>query len=227
MRAPDPHAVPAARLIAAERDAARADLTRYVAACYYEPTEAFAEERLFDAMAAAAACIDPELAALAAQLGPAFARQPLDALLVDYARLFLGPVQARAQPYASVWLGHATELMQAPALDVQALYAEAGFELADDFAELPDHVAAELEFLYLLIHRGNEARWAGQTEAQAKVDGLRRRFLDQHLGRWLGPFLQTLHEDAQTPFYEALAELTERLVRLEAAVDGLAPAPVG
>lgn len=217
--------MPAARLIAAETDAARADLARYVAACYYEPTQAFAEERLFDAMAAAAARIDPELAALATQLGPAFAAQPLGALLVDYTRLFLGPVQARAQPYASVWLGRASELMQAPALDVQALYAEAGFELADDFAELPDHVAAELEFLYLLIHRGNEARWRGDVAAQAEVDGLMRRFLDQHLGRWLGPFLQTLHQDAETPFYELLAELTERLVRLEAAVDGLAPAP--
>lgn len=222
MRAPE---VPdAQRLAAAERDAARADLARYVAACYYEPGPEFAEERLFDSMAVAAARIDSELAALAARLGPAFAALPLQELLVDYTRLFLGPVQALAQPYASVWLkGDANALMQDTTLAVQALYAEGGFEIGADFQELPDHVAAELEFLYLLIHRENEARWSGRSEEQARFEALKRRFLDQHLGRWLGKFLLAVHGGTQTGFYEALAELTEAVVRAEATSDA-APA---
>jgi TorA maturation chaperone TorD len=213
---PAPEVPDAQRLAAAERDAARADLARYVAACYYEPGPEFAEERLFDTMAAAAARVAPELAAIAARLGAAFAALPLEELLVDYTRLFLGPVQALAQPYASVWLkGDANALMQDTTLAVQALYAEGGFEIADDFRELPDHVAAELEFLYLLIHRDNEARWSGRADEVAALATLRRRFLDGHLGRWLGPFLLAVHDGAQTGFYETLAELTEAFVRLE------------
>jgi hypothetical protein len=41
---------------------AREDFCRYLAACYYEPSIDFAEERLFDSMLAAAGAIDPELA---------------------------------------------------------------------------------------------------------------------------------------------------------------------
>ena len=37
------------------------------------------------------------------------------------------------------------------------LYADAGFEMDEAFRDLPDHVAAELEFMYLLLFRQAEA----------------------------------------------------------------------
>ena len=83
---------------------AREDLCRYLAGCYYEPGPEFAEEGLFDSMLAAASRIDPGLAEHARRLGEAFAAQDLQTLLVDYTRLFLGPVQTLAKPYGSVWL---------------------------------------------------------------------------------------------------------------------------
>jgi putative dimethyl sulfoxide reductase chaperone len=215
-------ATPALRA-AADRDAARADLCRYLAACYYIPDAAFGEERLFESMACAAATLDPALATLARRLGEAFARQPLDELLVDHTRLFLGPVQAIARPYASVWLSGADLLMQDSTMALLALYAEGGFELDEGFFDLPDHVAAELEFLYLLIHRDNVARWGGHLADQLAVQSLRQRFLHQHLGHWLGPFLLAMHDGAETAFYETLAELTEAFVRIEAQAV-LAPA---
>lgn len=197
-------------------DAARADLCRFVAACYYEPEAVFAEERLFDSMRQAAAVVEPALEAIAARLGPAFAAQPVQELLVDYTRLFLGPVAALARPYASVWLTGENLVMQDDTMGVLRLYDEAGFSVDDDFHELPDHVAVELEFLYLLIFRENEARAAGNDDALARFASLRRRFLDEHLGRWLGPFLLAMHDAAQSEFYETLAELTEAVVRAEA-----------
>ena len=69
-------------------------------------------------------------------------------------------------------------------LAVQALYAEAGYELAEDFRELPDHVAAELELLYLLIFRENEARrdWREKGSAcQPQRSIFRGTFPPQHL----------------------------------------------
>jgi putative dimethyl sulfoxide reductase chaperone len=204
----------------AAREAARADLARFIAACYYEPTQAFAEERLFDSMRQAASWIDGDLAATAGRLGAAFAATPLQDLLVDYTRLFLGPPSALAKPYASVWIkGDDSALMQDSTVALQALYAEGGFDIADDFLELPDHVAAEMEFLYLLIFRENETRAAGDTPSRARFAQLRRRFLQEHLGRWLGPFMLALHAGAQTDFYELLAELTEAFVRIEGQRD--------
>jgi TorA maturation chaperone TorD len=198
------------------RQAAMSDLARFVAGCYYEPDTAFLEAGLFDSMTEAASHVDAELESLARRLGPAFEEQALQELLVDYTRLFLGPVQALAQPYASVWLSGQNQLMQAPTLDVMALYDQAGFEVDAEFKELPDHVAVELEFLYLLLWRENEARAAGNAGALAGIASVKRALLDQHLGLWLGPFLLAMHEGAQTVFYETLAQVTERFARLAA-----------
>ena len=103
---------------------------------------------------------------------------------------------------------------------VQQLYAEGGFEIGEDFHELPDHVAAELEFLYLLIFRETEARGKGDLDALAAATDLRGRFLAAHLGAWIGPFTAAVRSGAQTAFYRELADLTELFVRLEAARTG-------
>ncbi len=85
---------------------------------------------------------------------------------------------------------------------------------------MPDHVAAELEFLYLLIFRETEAQGKGDLNALAAVTGLRQRFLAAHLGTWIGPFAAAVGSGAQTAFYRELADLSERWVRLEAEQPG-------
>ncbi|MHB8950745.1 MAG: TorD/DmsD family molecular chaperone, partial [Rhodoferax sp.] len=128
---------------------ARADLCRFLSACFYEPAPEFAEEKLFDSMLLAATQVHPDLAEHARKLGEAFAAQDLQTLLVDYTRLFLGPVQALASPYGSSWLGAPaqTQEQENPALAVLDLYSAGGFETDEAFSDLPDHMAVELEFL--------------------------------------------------------------------------------
>jgi TorA maturation chaperone TorD len=108
---------------------ARADLCRFLAACYYEPCVEFVEERLFDSMCAAAERLDPDLAQRARRLADAFHRQTLDDLLVDYTRLFLGPGPVATQPYGRVWMDG-----EKPVLP---MYAEAGFEIDESSATCP------------------------------------------------------------------------------------------
>ncbi len=105
--------------------------------------------------------------------------------------------------------------MDDSSMAVARLYEEGGFEIDENFRELPDHIAAELEFLYLLIFRENQARRSGEHEALASIARLRRRFLDEHLGRWVGPFTEAVRAGAQSDFYRELAELTRRFVRME------------
>ncbi len=198
-----------------DRGAAREAVCRLLAACYYELGPEFAEERVFAALHDAASRIDPELAAHARRLGEAFAGEGTESLLVDYARIFLGPTHAIASPYGSVWMG-GDGLMQDSSMAVLALYREGGFELDESFREPPDHVAAELEFLYLLIFRENQALQAGQPEELAAIAGLRRRFVGEHLGVWIAPFTAAVEAGAQTAFYRELAKLTNRFVGMEA-----------
>ena len=148
-----------------------------------------------------------------------FFAERLESLLLDYTRLFLGPTHTIAQPYGSVWLDGENTLMRDSSMAVLEFYDEEGFEMSEEFRELPDHIAAELEFLYLLIYRENEARRNDDPDLLATIAGLRERFLSQHLGAWIGPFAAAVRSGAQSGFYRELADLTDCFVRMEAGTD--------
>lgn len=198
-----------------DESTARVDILRFLSACYYEPAVEFTEEKLFDSIALATRQAYPELGGLAARLGPAFAEENLQTLLVDYTRLFLGPTKALASPYSASWLPApvaGNEALPPPVLD---FYAEGGFEVDGELAELPDHVAIELEFLYLLSFNKRQADLVGDTSSITSTADLRERFLREHLGAWISPFVAEVKAHAETNFYRELAELTERIIRLE------------
>ncbi len=195
--------------------AARENLCRLLAASFYQPEATLASEGLFAGLNDAATSLDAALAQDARQMEAAFGREGAEALLVEYTRLFLGPVAAVARPYGSVWLTKEKTLMQESSLAVLGLYREGGFDLAEDFRELPDHIAAELEFLYLLIFRENRAVRDGEP-ALPEVRSLKRRFLEAHLGAWAPAFCQAVSLGTTSDYYRALATLTTRFVGLEA-----------
>jgi len=199
-----------------DRGIARENLSRLLSACYYEPGPEFAEEKVFDSMLEAATRIHPELAAHAQPLGEAYTAAGHDALLLDYTRLFLGPNQIIAKPYGSVWLEGENTVMGESTMAVQKLYEEGGFDMREEFHEVPDHIAVELEFLYLLIFRENEAQRNGELEVRRGKTVLRKRFLDEHLGCWIGSFTSAVMAGAQSSYYRGLAELTVGFVDLEA-----------
>lgn len=200
-----------------KRIAARADLCRLLAACYYQPGPEFAEERMFESMWTAAAELDAGLATLAQALGEAFDAQPLEELQIDYTRLFLNPGGPVAAPYESAWLA-GRDPMQVDEITRSVLdsYRQGGYDVDLSFRDLPDHIAAELEFLYTLVFREARAAASGNDAERAEAIDLRRRFVDQHLGRWIGSFAAALRDGGETALYRALADLTERFVRSEA-----------
>src|SRR3990172_5132172 len=94
-----------------EQGAARENLCRFLAACYYQPGPEYAEEKVFDSMLDAATRIHPDLAAHARRLGEESSAEEPERLLVDYTRLFLGPNQIIANPYGSAWMSGEKTLM--------------------------------------------------------------------------------------------------------------------
>lgn len=200
-----------------KRTLAREDFNRLLAACYYQPEEHLAEEDVLLSLVRAAELIDPSLADGARRLAEGFAAETLQELLLDYTRLFLGPTGILAKPYGSVWMEGDKVVMGDSTMAVLDLYREGGFELDENFREMPDHVAVELEFFYLLNFQENEARRIGNPVAAQKAADLKRRFLQHHLGRWVTPFTGAMRAGATTGFYKALAALTERFVQTEMA----------
>ena len=199
-----------------KRIAARADLCRLLAACYYQPGPEFAEERVFDSMQVAAAEVDAGMASLVDALAQGFDAQPMEELQIAYTRLFLNPSGPLASPYESAWIaGRDPMLVDETTLSVLDSYRQGGYDVDLSFRDLPDHVAAELEFLYALIFREARAAASGNDAERAEAVDLRRRFVELHLGRWVGPFTAAMREGGETTLYRSLADLTERFVESE------------
>jgi TorA maturation chaperone TorD len=203
--------------IRATANQARATAYRLLSACFYQPETAFLEEDVFGQLLEALTVLDDDLGEQADQLGKAFRRANLDELLLDYSRLFLGPFNILAKPYGSVYLDGENVTMGDSTLNAMACYREGKFELAEDFREVPDHVAVELEFLYLLTFRENDALAQGSSVDFGLAAQQKTVFLKNHLGRWVGAFCERVRLGAETDFYRMLANLAENFVLREKA----------
>ena len=130
-------------------------------------------------------------------------------LKVDYAKLFVGPYTLSAAPYGSVYLDGERKIMGVSTLDVMRRYREAGLERAESFKDAPDHVSAELEFMYYLVFKEMQA--LSDSEVQTAIGFIQKQkeFLDDHLTAWLPTFAGCIKEHAQNPFYPNLAKATE------------------
>lgn len=135
--------------------------------------------------------------------------QNIEALQVDFARLFVGPYTLPAAPYGSVYLDGGRTLMGDSTLDVKARYQEEGLDTADNFKDAPDHVTAELEFMYYLIFKEIEAFSNSDIETGVAFIQKQINFLESHLMTWVPEFAGKIIESAETLFYRNLAEATE------------------
>ena len=131
-------------------------------------------------------------------------------LRLDYAQLFVGPFDLAAPPYESVYVDDETRVMTDATAAVQAQYHEAGVDISID--EPADHVAAELEFVSLLVATECEALAAGEFEAAEHYLDRQYQFLVSHLGRWVSEIADNMRDHANTAFYRLLADETQTFV---------------
>lgn len=121
-------------------------------------------------------------------------------LSLAYARLFLGPFEILASPYASFYLQTDQQLMGPVSQSVAGAYAEAGLEPGPGPREAPDHVSLEWEFMYFLTH---------QHLATGAPQWLERRhvFVSTHLARWMPSLTDAIKRSEAHAFYDSLASL--------------------
>ncbi len=161
------------------------------------------------------------LTAAGAHLGDSLAGRPEAALLedlaVEYTRLFLGP-GPHVQPYAAVYLdGEGASLCGPAAVWLRDFMERAGFALAPEHRDLPDHVSVELEFMARMAEREARAIERSDHETAAECRHIQKAFLDHHLGRWLPEFCGHAAEHAELTFYREMARLAGHFVESELA----------
>jgi TorA maturation chaperone TorD len=118
-----------------------------------------------------------------------------------------------AAPYGSVYLESERKMMGDSTLDVRNRYREAGLDTAKNFKDAPDHITAELEFMYYLIFKEIEAFSNSDTETAIDFIEKQKSFLEIHLMAWVPEFAKSIIESAENPFYMNLAKATAAFLK--------------
>lgn len=188
------------------RERARGDSFRFLSACFYQPgKDQFLGEGLLGNLAQALKHASQEAAAAAVALEKAFMKYSERDLMVSYAKLFIGPDKLIAPPYGSVYLDKERRVMGDSTIEVIEFYREAGLSMDEGFREVPDHITAELEFMYYLAFKEVEALEQSQYGAALDLISIQESFVSRFLGRWIRPFCERMREGTDNGFYRALA----------------------
>ena len=184
----------------------RADSYRLLAACLYPPDTFWHDQyQLFNDLAAALRRLSSPAAECADTMRHAAAQCSEHDLSVEYAQLFVGPYELLAPPYGSVYLDEGKRVMGDSTIAVKQTYQEYGLKLADDFKELPDHIAVELEFMYYLIYKALEAEQQHDDDAVRHYSAGQRQFQAIYLTRFVAALCARIDAGTVSDFYKSLS----------------------
>lgn len=136
-------------------------------------------------------------------------------LRVEYNRLFVGPTKPVCHPYESVYDQGREETdigtVQGPSAEFfENAFAVENLEMDPSRAELFDHVAYELEFMYFLLGKA-----IGEEAVKTEYLHKSKSVLVQHLAKWLPAFGECIAEKSEHPFYQNLGCLLTAFIKAE------------
>ena len=134
--------------------------------------------------------------------------EDLDALRSEFARLFVGPYSLPAPPYGSVYLENEWRIMGESTVDASNRYRDSGLNLSESFKDPPDHIAAELEFMYFLVFSEIDTIRTDHADAGCEYLYRQKLFLTDHLGAWIEEFSRHAEQDTKSDFYRNLVTAT-------------------
>lgn len=100
--------------------------------------------------------------------------------------------------------------------DLAGFYRAFGFNVGSRLRERPDHLAVELEFMYALAVKEAYATQNGSAEYVEVCADAQRKFIEDHLGRWIDLFAQSMALSAAAGSYLALARFAAGFVAADA-----------
>lgn len=122
-------------------------------------------------------------------------------LAVEFARLFVGPKNPPAVPYASFYLSESRTLMTDETVTVRKRYLAAGMVVRNLYSIPDDHIGTELEFVYDLTGRIIRLFEEGQREEASRLLEIRSDFIRKHMALWVPLFVEKVIGSARDDFY--------------------------
>ena len=146
--------------------------------------------------------------------------QSLSALAKEYLRLFVGPGHIPCPPYEAVHRKDRPEfergLVMGPSTaDVRRAYLAAGLEISKTYTDLPDHIAAEMEFMQFLCAEESKHEQQGNKEEATKMKKMQQEFHKNHIEPWVGDFADCILRSTTLTFYKTAANVLKEFANSE------------
>ena len=162
------------------------------------------------------------LSNLGVDLNNGFFQKPehelLQDLAVEYAHLFVGPGK-HISPHESVHHkrddGQYGQLWGPSTAEVKNFIESSGLEYQPVYTGLPDHISVELEFMQHVVMREEQAWKDDDKETALLCQENGKKFVDEHLFRWIPKFCEEVITEADLPFYREMARLTKTFIEFE------------
>lgn len=142
----------------------------------------------------------------------------------EYMLTFTHGFSKECPPY-EIFYGTDGYTMQIEVLmELGGIYKRYGVELSEKSDERPDHLSIELEFMQYLTYKQAYGIQHGHADDAIKVaaDG-QKKFILNHLGRWVPLFCQFLSQKAPKGLYLNLSELLSIFIANEVRLLGVRP----
>ena len=144
----------------------------------------------------------------------------------EYTGLFItARPKVPAPPYGSLYLESDGMIWGDSTREAVKLYMEAGLKISDGFKDIPDHFAAEAEFIWYLTWEELKARGISEKEGKgvpdmeraSKISSIREKFLLNHLTKWAPLFLyKVISSGSKSIFYREFSQVTKAFLHSEA-----------
>lgn len=138
-----------------------------------------------------------------------------DSLHWDYTRLFIGPYKLPAPPWESAYLNKERLLFQKETLEVREAYLKYSFLPVEYGHEADDHIGLELDFMYRLNELALSKLEKNETEEFQQLLIDQKSFLENHLLKWIFSFSQAVIKNANTEFYQGMANLLQGYLTID------------
>jgi TorA maturation chaperone TorD len=126
---------------------------------------------------------------------------------LEYTRLFIGPFNPPAIPYASFYISKSRSLMTDETIDVRKRYLEAGMSVKELYSTPDDHIGIELEFIYDLTRRIIASLESVEREEASRLFEIRTDFISKHMDLWVPLFADKVLETTNTNFFRGAADM--------------------
>lgn len=118
-------------------------------------------------------------------------------------------------PYETSYAGPNAFAQSQTLADITGFYKAFGVKASLDYGERPDHLGVELEFLALLNHKEALAKDKGDGEAASICRSARKRFVEEHIGKWAPVLFERLEKESPSDLYRTAGALGKMAMNRE------------